>query len=126
MHQGVEYGVIVSLTWHYEHYGVKITPYDASGRLTPKIVVTPQSDGTLKYHLPTDPSTFTAPKPETLPEHLVFNPVTNSYYKYEKGGEPGALVTLIDIEVNPHSSKILRGWTLEELEAIVNHLKEQK
>lgn len=67
-----------------------------------------------------------------LPNHIVFNPATKSYYKYKLTQHEGILpseselVTFIDVEVKPNSSKILRGWTLEELEAIVKHLKEQK
>lgn len=67
-----------------------------------------------------------------LPQHITFNPATKSYYKYKavlnEGTSPTETpepITFIDIEINPNSSKILRGWTLEELESIVKHLKEQ-
>lgn len=71
------------------------------------------------------------PGQQDLPPHITFNPVTKSYYKYKITPSEGMappereLVTFIDVEINPNSSKILRGWNLEELEAIVKHLKEQ-
>jgi len=71
------------------------------------------------------------PGQQNLPPHITFNPVTKSYYKYKITPSEGMvppereLVTFIDVEVNPNSSKVLRGWNLEELEAIVKNLKEQ-
>lgn len=61
-----------------------------------------------------------------LPNHLTYNSVTNSYYKYTGADDERECVTFIDIEVNANSSKILRGWTLHELESIVNHMKSRQ
>lgn len=65
---------------------------------------------------------------QLLPNNITYNSATKSYYKYtyvhHEGIVPAEkeLVATMDVEINPNSSKILRGWTLDELKAIVNHL----
>lgn len=72
------------------------------------------------------------PNQQHLPHHITFNPATQSYSKYKITHHEGILpseselVMAMRVEDKLNPGNPPHGWSLEELEAIVKHLKEHE